>query len=64
MKDFYLFAGEHPILTFFLVAVIGETLVRLAHAIVIGPLDLVLKYYSGKRNSYPPPFVNMNADDN
>jgi hypothetical protein len=27
MTEFYKFAGEHPVLTFFLAAIIGETII-------------------------------------
>lgn len=36
MNNFYVFASNHPILTFFLFTVIGNTLIGIARAAFIG----------------------------
>lgn len=33
MSDFYKFAGEHPVLTFFLFAIVGQTIIYSFEAI-------------------------------
>ena len=34
MNEFYKFAGEHPVLTFFLMLIIGQVIVYIIHSIV------------------------------
>ncbi len=58
MSDVLKFMGEHPWLTFFLVAILAETLMRL----FVNLPNRIMRHWNIHKHGYPPAHCDADGD--